>query len=58
MSALTDPALRQAVEEKFVVELAGRPTMVTVRGRSDGTDGRIHTGSITTTGQDRDLVHR
>jgi hypothetical protein len=37
--------LRAAVEEKFAIDLAGRPTMVTVRGRGDRRDGRIHTDS-------------
>ena len=45
VAALTGPALRSAVEEKFGLDLASRPTMVTVRGRSDGKDGRIHTDS-------------
>jgi SM-20-related protein len=47
IAALTGPALRGAVEEKFGLDLEGRPTMVTVRGRSDGKDGRIHTDSAT-----------
>jgi SM-20-related protein len=42
---LEGEALRRAIEEKFAIDLAGRPTMVTVRGRSDGKDGRIHTDS-------------
>jgi len=45
VAALTGPALRSAVEEKFGLDLGGRPTMVTVRGWSDGKDGRIHTDS-------------
>jgi hypothetical protein len=45
VAALTGPALRCAVEEKFGLDLGGRPTIVTVRGRSDGKDGRIHTDS-------------
>ncbi len=45
VAALTGPALRCAVEEKFGLDLGNRPTMVTVRGRSDGKDGRIHTDS-------------
>ncbi len=45
VAALTGPALRCAVEEKFGLDLDRRPTMVTVRGRSDGKDGRIHTDS-------------
>jgi SM-20-related protein len=40
-------ALRHAIEEKFAIDLAGRPTMITLRGRSDGKDGRIHTDSAT-----------
>jgi SM-20-related protein len=39
--------LRQEIERKFAIDLAGRPTMITVRGRSDGKDGRIHTDSVT-----------
>ena len=39
--------LRHAIERKFAIELAGRPTMITVRGKSDGKDGRIHTDSAT-----------
>src|SRR5229473_4668660 len=39
--------LRHEIERKFAIDLAGRPTMITVRGRSDGKDGRIHTDSTT-----------
>lgn len=39
--------LRRAIEGKFAIDLAGRPTMITVRGKSDGKDGRIHTNSAT-----------
>jgi len=45
VAALTGPKLRQAIEEKFGVDLGDRPTLLTVRGRSDGKDGRIHTDS-------------
>ncbi|MGC2200681.1 MAG: 2OG-Fe(II) oxygenase [Stellaceae bacterium] len=45
VAALTGPALRCAIEEKFGIDLSQRPTMVTVRGKSDGKDGRIHTDS-------------
>lgn len=45
LKALTGPMLREAIEEKFAIDLGGRPTMVTVRGNSDGKDGRIHTDS-------------
>jgi SM-20-related protein len=44
-AALTGPELRDAVEEKFGIDLNRRPTMLTVRGHSDGKDGRIHTDS-------------
>jgi hypothetical protein len=47
VAALTGPALGQVVAEKFDVDLRGRPTMLTVRGNSDGKDGRIHTDSET-----------
>ena len=40
-------ALRREVADKFEIDLAGRPTMITVRGESDGKDGRIHTDSAT-----------
>lgn len=45
IATLTGPPLRLAIEEKFDVDLGGRPTIVTVRGKSDGKDGRIHTDS-------------
>ena len=44
---LAGDELRRAIEEKFAIDLEGRPTMITVRGRSDGKDGRIHTDSAT-----------
>lgn len=37
--------LRRTVEEKFGVDLSGRPTMLTVRGHARAKDGRIHTDS-------------
>jgi SM-20-related protein len=43
--ALTSAGLRLAIEEKFGIDLANRPTMLTIRGKSDGKDGRIHTDS-------------
>jgi SM-20-related protein len=39
--------LRDAIARKFEIDLEGRPTMITVRGQSDGKDGRIHTDSAT-----------
>ena len=47
LEELEDAPLRQAIERKFALDLADRPTMVTVRGKSDGKDGRIHTDSAT-----------
>ncbi len=36
---------RQAFEDKFGIELVGRPTTTTVRGRCDARDGKMHTDS-------------
>ncbi len=47
MDAIQGPEFKQAVEEKFGVDLSGRPTMVTVRGQSRASDGQIHTDSKT-----------
>ncbi len=47
VAALTGPALTEAMAAKFSVDLGGRPTMLTVRGNSDGRDGRIHTDTET-----------
>ena len=47
IAELEDAPLREAVEEKFDLDLGCRPTMITVRGRSDGKDGSIHTDSPT-----------
>lgn len=44
---LEGDAMRAAIEEKFALDLAGRPTMITLRGYSDGKDGGIHTDSAT-----------
>ena len=44
---LEGDALRREIERKFAIDLSGRPTMITVRGHSDGKDGRIHTDSAT-----------
>jgi SM-20-related protein len=41
--ALDGPEFRQAVEQKFSIDLEGRPTMFTVRGRCRTVDGKIHT---------------
>ncbi|MBU6475269.1 MAG: hypothetical protein KGQ70_04830, partial [Alphaproteobacteria bacterium] len=36
---------RHAIEEKFSIDLSGKPTMFTVRGRCRPKDGKIHTDS-------------
>ncbi|MGH7194836.1 MAG: 2OG-Fe(II) oxygenase [Candidatus Saccharimonadales bacterium] len=43
MDELNGKPMRAAFEQKFGIDLAGRPTMVTVRGRAGQKDGRIHT---------------
>jgi SM-20-related protein len=43
---LQGPAVRAAFEEKFGIDLTGRPTMITVRGRCWHKDGNIHTDSV------------
>jgi SM-20-related protein len=45
LDELESPALRAAFAEKFAMDLAGHPTMVTVRGRAQRKDGRIHCDS-------------
>jgi hypothetical protein len=47
LKELDGPAFRQAVEKKFGIDLAGRPTMCTVRGHVQKKDGGIHTDSKT-----------
>lgn len=42
---LCGPKMRAAFTAKFGVELSGRPVVVTVRGRCQAKDGRIHTDS-------------
>lgn len=44
---MESPAVRQLFEEKFGLDLTGRPTMVTVRGRCQERDGQIHTDTET-----------
>ena len=45
LDELESDEFRGAFEEKFGLDLAGRPTVTTVRGRCDASDGRIHTDS-------------
>ncbi len=47
MTDLEGPGFRAAVERKFELDLAGRPTMYTVRGFVGDRDGHIHTDSKT-----------
>lgn len=42
---LEGPTLRQAIAEKFGLDLSAAPTMLTLRGRSREKDGQIHTDS-------------
>ncbi len=46
VDALESEEFRRAFEEKFQVDLSGRPTTITVRGRCAGGDGQIHTDSV------------
>ena len=43
LAELESDEFREAFEEKFGLDLAGRPTTVTVRGQCSPRDGRIHT---------------
>jgi len=45
--AMRSDEFRRAFEEKFNVDLANRPDMITVRGRCSEKDGKIHTDSET-----------
>jgi SM-20-related protein len=47
LEEMQGPALKSAFERKFEVDLTDRPTMVTVRGRAQAKDGRVHTDSKT-----------
>jgi hypothetical protein len=47
LGALNGDEFREAFEEKFGIELVGRPTITTVRGRCGAGDGKIHTDSVT-----------
>ena len=45
VSAMEGPEMRQAIAEKFGLDLSNSPTMLTIRGRTREKDGRIHTDS-------------
>jgi len=47
LDELNSDDFREAFEEKFGIELTGRPTITTVRGRCGPGDGKIHTDSAT-----------
>jgi SM-20-related protein len=47
ITELESPAIRTAFAEKFGIDLANRPTMITARGQARAGDGRIHTDSAT-----------
>ena len=47
LAALHSPEMTAAFAAKFNMDLSGRPIMITVRGRTDASDGRIHTDSKT-----------
>jgi SM-20-related protein len=47
VAELEGDAMRRAIEDKFAIDLDGRPTMITLRGYSDGKDGGIHTDTVT-----------
>ena len=45
LDELESDEFRDAFEQKFGLDLSGRPTVTTVRGRCDARDGKIHTDS-------------
>jgi SM-20-related protein len=47
LDELNSDDFREVFEEKFGIELTGRPTITTVRGRCGPGDGKIHTDSAT-----------
>jgi SM-20-related protein len=47
MRELEGDDMRAVIEDKFALDLEGRPTMITLRGYGDGKDGGIHTDSVT-----------
>lgn len=47
LAELHGPAVREVLEQKFGLSLAGRPSVTTARGYSRAKDGRIHRDSKT-----------
>lgn len=46
LEELESDEFREAFEEKFGLDLLGRPTTITVRGQCSAKDGKIHTDSL------------
>jgi SM-20-related protein len=46
LDELESGEFREAFEQKFGLDLAGRPTTITVRGQCSAKDGKIHTDSL------------
>ena len=46
LDELESDEFRTAFEEKFAINLTGRPTTITVRGQCSHKDGQIHTDSL------------
>ncbi len=46
VAALEGAAFRDAIAEKFALDLEGAPVMTTLRGNSGAKDGQIHTDSV------------
>lgn len=46
MGELEGPVLRQAIAERFGLDLGGAPTMVTLRGWTNDRDGYVHCDSL------------
>src|SRR5271170_8116377 len=42
LDELQGPAFRAAAAEKFAVDLTGKPTMITIRGKCGRKDGYVH----------------
>lgn len=47
LEELRTPEVTATFAEKFAIDLAGRPIMITVRGQAQARDGRIHIDSVT-----------
>jgi len=47
LTELQSDKVREAVEQKFGIDLTGKPSQITVRGLCESSDGKIHTDSRT-----------